>query len=129
MIVFNYYLKKTNSKNEELDILSNLKRQIHKMNMEQYNLPDEINHAILMFSVEPHSADRLAIMAQIRDKYLRNILEVIHISQNQKDLILNQLSPSKTITHLYDDALLGTKTFDGLKVGPRVRIRQHLSTL
>lgn len=97
--------------------------------MEQYNLPDEINHAILMFSVEPHSVDRLAIMAQIRDKYLRNLLEAIHISQNQKDLILNQLSSSKTINHLCDDALLGTKNFDGLKMGPRVRIRKYLSPL
>ena len=94
-----------------------------------YNLPDELQYNIVKLAIEPHTDHRLIIMKQIRTAAVINLLTAIHISQNQKDLILNQLSPSKTIGHLYDDALLGTKNFKGLKMGPRVRIRQYLSHL
>jgi hypothetical protein len=99
--------------------------------MEHYvKLPDDIQHIIYGFTIDPYSPDRLAIMEEIRIASVMNLLNSIrHISRNQRNLILSQLSSSKTIGHLYDDALLGTKNFDGLKMGPRVRIRQYLSYL
>ena len=95
--------------------------------MEDYfKLPDDLHHIIDGFAINPYSLDRLAIMEQIRIIRVINLLESIPaMSRSQQDLILNQVSSSKTISHLYDDAVLGTDNFVGLKVGPRVRIRTH----
>lgn len=93
------------------------------------NLPDELHYTIVMASIEPHSVERLNIMEQIRTTPVVNLLTVVPISKNQKDLILGQISSTRTLGDLCDDALLGTKNFDGLKMGPRVRIRQYLSPL